>query len=878
MKPEQVLSQIISFALALWLLAGCGGGATEPATAPTPIPATSTETMAAKAAATEAAAAEVAATETASAEVASAEATPTEAITEPPAIVALPDGTPCAFAGTGATLAFNGKRLNYTCEVEGQEVGLLGDLQPQNNGTWLAEKVVLGHNDNGFFIQESEMVTVMAVDAGGGVGMANPASVYCEEQGGRLEIRSEARGEAGYCMFPDGSECKEWAFFRGECLAMSSVVCHELVDEMAQTLGVEVMTTAQIPFTDYITGNTDTGCQLTASGTGLDFANVNAVYQQVTTMLQSQNWLEDIQYAGGGPNGLLTGYRQGDELCLLAIEWSPAAEADCPADQPISACELSPEQMLYSVSLTCAQDTTVALPKTEPERITFAPGAISSEVQGTLAAGGLAQYVLSAMAGQEMTVYLLTDNREEENAALVIWGADGTVLISDHAGATTWTGVLPATQDYYIDVSSLVDTPVAYTLEVIIPPAGDTPPEIQVLPLDVPVGFEGLFGLADSLMLPPNFPVEAGLPAIVPHVITAEPGEYEISLDYGPECRGAGACHYGSLAGKQVSSNQPESTRTIPFTADRAQPVMLENGIEGYFIAAECGANCDDARLYWIYNGFQYMLGLKGGRQADVVDLANAAIRNSLWIDSVTPLVASGPTIESFTIEAQDNPTGGENLILAWQTTGATAVEIWRGPADAAMMWTVEPNGTLTVEYGPDEAFNPQNFNLIAIDTQGNRVDQSQTYAFPCRYALFFDTGQCVDNEAQATAAAEQEFEHGRMLWLQNAPYPNPIVVLYEDGTWQTFADTWQPGEPENDPAIVPPNGLYQPVRGFGEVWRNRPGVRERLGWAVREEQGFESVWQADPPSAKGSPPLVYLRLSNGQIAELFGREDGSWE
>jgi len=49
-------------------------------------------------------------------------------------------------------------------------------------------------------------------------GLANPASEYCIEQGGRLELRTEPDGtEPGFCVFPDGSECEEWAFFRGEC-------------------------------------------------------------------------------------------------------------------------------------------------------------------------------------------------------------------------------------------------------------------------------------------------------------------------------------------------------------------------------------------------------------------------------------------------------------------------------------------------------------------------------------------------------------------------------------------------------------------------------------------------------------------------------------
>lgn len=49
-------------------------------------------------------------------------------------------------------------------------------------------------------------------------GLPNPASLYCEEKDGTLEIREdETGGQVGYCVFPDGSECEEWALYRGEC-------------------------------------------------------------------------------------------------------------------------------------------------------------------------------------------------------------------------------------------------------------------------------------------------------------------------------------------------------------------------------------------------------------------------------------------------------------------------------------------------------------------------------------------------------------------------------------------------------------------------------------------------------------------------------------
>jgi hypothetical protein len=49
-------------------------------------------------------------------------------------------------------------------------------------------------------------------------GLPNPASVYCEQNGNKLEIRTVADGsQNGTCIFPDGSTCDEWAYYRAEC-------------------------------------------------------------------------------------------------------------------------------------------------------------------------------------------------------------------------------------------------------------------------------------------------------------------------------------------------------------------------------------------------------------------------------------------------------------------------------------------------------------------------------------------------------------------------------------------------------------------------------------------------------------------------------------
>ena len=49
-----------------------------------------------------------------------------------------------------------------------------------------------------------------------GVGLANPASVFCVAQGGTVEIVDEADGQVGYCILTDGTRLEEWAYFRSQ--------------------------------------------------------------------------------------------------------------------------------------------------------------------------------------------------------------------------------------------------------------------------------------------------------------------------------------------------------------------------------------------------------------------------------------------------------------------------------------------------------------------------------------------------------------------------------------------------------------------------------------------------------------------------------------
>jgi len=74
----------------------------------------------------------------------------------------------------------------------------------------------------------------------GSANMPNPASVHCIEAGYRSEIRTAEDGsQSGVCIFPDGSECDEWAYFRGECAPASQAAPQEAPAEAPASLPID---------------------------------------------------------------------------------------------------------------------------------------------------------------------------------------------------------------------------------------------------------------------------------------------------------------------------------------------------------------------------------------------------------------------------------------------------------------------------------------------------------------------------------------------------------------------------------------------------------------------------------------------------------------
>lgn len=103
-----------------------------------------------------------------------------------------------------------------------------------------------------------------------------------------------------------------------------------------------------------------------------------------------------------------------------------------------------------------------------PTRIQFQPGTHSELIVGQASScNPIGRYVLRAYAGQKMTV---TANSPDTPIPLylTIYGSDGTILVRDVVQNSSWSGKLPRTEDYYINVVSGANFLPDYHLDVVI--------------------------------------------------------------------------------------------------------------------------------------------------------------------------------------------------------------------------------------------------------------------------------------------------------------------------------------------------------------------------------------------------------------------------
>lgn len=253
-----------------------------------------------------------------------------------------------------------------------------------------------------------------------------------------------------------------------------------------------------------------------------------------------------------------------------------------------------------------------------------------------------------------------------------------------------------------------------------------------------------------------------------------------------------------------------------------------------------------------------------------VIDLRD----NSLLAESdvrvpVGEAAEGEPVILSF--EASPNPIEREGSVtVAWSVTGAEVIQVGQVTPDGRFIRPTEnmpANGSMNYRALPNSYYQAT-FFLYAGDGSGRGQTQTISVNVTCPFTFTLAEAEGCPLAAEATfPAAYQLFDRGEMLWRSDR---NEIIVLYNDGTYERFPDTYVEGEELNYPPAALEAELGDenslPIRGFGKVWANNPQVANNLGYAIGTEVGYEMRGQA----------VANGRLERGFTDEFLTFPDGS--
>jgi hypothetical protein len=140
----------------------------------------------------------------------------------------------------------------------------------------------------------------------------------------------------------------------------------------------------------------------------------------------------------------------------------------------------------------------------------------------------------------------------------------------------------------------------------------------------------------------------------------------------------------------------------------------------------------------------------------------------------------------------------------------------------------------------------------------------------------------CATGDQLGVEGEEVYFQSGHMLWRPAAGLIYVLFAIDQPDGWGAFVDSFQPGDPDTDPAISASTSasagtVYdQPTGRFGKLWRENPRVRERLGWAVKQtsERNAPSM---RPFAGAAQDFQGGALLWNGKTCFVLRTDDMSW-
>jgi hypothetical protein len=258
----------------------------------------------------------------------------------------------------------------------------------------------------------------------------------------------------------------------------------------------------------------------------------------------------------------------------------------------------------------------------------------------------------------------------------------------------------------------------------------------------------------------------------------------------------------------------------------------------------------------------QFWVSAQDANDQVLLDENGQAVAKRLSVPLMTDL-----RIDTVTVTPNPVERGGK-VTVTWNAPGAESVGITPVSPDGIFLTTVAhdlaASGSIEIQV-PEEFVTSITYHLWARDANGVAQGAYATVGIICPYEEYF-ASRCPLSRDRVEAAYEP-FERGHMVWRGDT---REIYVLYDDGFYQAYEDTWHEGDPV-DIEGTPPQGFFAPARGFGNLWAKQQEVRDALGWATAEESGYAMLLETVPGgSGRYGGIGVYFTLPDGRVVNLY--------
>lgn len=202
--------------------------------------------------------------------------------------------------------------------------------------------------------------------------------------------------------------------------------------------------------------------------------------------------------------------------------------------------------------------------------------------------------------------------------------------------------------------------------------------------------------------------------------------------------------------------------------------------------------------------------------------------------------------------------TVGDTVQIVWEveTSEAMTLKLFNQTGDLIQSQAVDTQGGVAIEMQGDWGASV----VAKLQDETGQINAETMIDLTCAtvWAVQPQPSFCPATPVSQSRASQQSFENGQMVWVKAL---DTIYTLAVDGnTWITADQFEYEVDPIEDESIIAPEGLEQPMWGFGKVWREVGGLRTGLGWATAASTDYEASYQC------GYNGICYMSTIEGVV------------